>query len=162
MLLILDVDGVLTDGTKVYDINGKVFSKRFCDLDFTATKKFQMKGWSVCWLSADTAVNQGLAEDRGIRFVHSRDPDGTIDKVKWLNTLLFEYDSMCDIIYVGDDLFDLSIMREVLRYNGRIFCPSNSAPPVKAVATNLSSQGGTGAIMELYYMLYEDDSQPCG
>ncbi len=46
-LLILDVDGVMTDGTKTYGIRGEVLSKRFCDHDFTAIKKFKDDGWDV-------------------------------------------------------------------------------------------------------------------
>jgi len=38
-LLILDVDGVLTDGTKVYDIDHNVLSKRYMCKDFTAIKR---------------------------------------------------------------------------------------------------------------------------
>ena len=41
MLLILDVDGVLTDGKKYYDNTGKVLLKTFCDRDFTAIKKIK-------------------------------------------------------------------------------------------------------------------------
>ena len=32
-LLLLDVDGVMTDGTKMYGPDGSVFGKRFCDHD---------------------------------------------------------------------------------------------------------------------------------
>ena len=34
-LLILDVDGVLTTGSKTYDLEGNVISKEFNDKDFT-------------------------------------------------------------------------------------------------------------------------------
>ena len=38
-LLILDVDGVLTDGNKIYDINHNPVYKKFNDRDFTAIKR---------------------------------------------------------------------------------------------------------------------------
>ena len=38
-LLILDVDGVLTDGKKVYGKEGTGLYKTFCDKDFTAIKR---------------------------------------------------------------------------------------------------------------------------
>ena len=43
-LLILDVDGVLTDGTKVYDENHTPLYKRFRCKDFTAIKRFVAAG----------------------------------------------------------------------------------------------------------------------
>ena len=39
-LLILDVDGVLTDGKKTYNKNHEVLSKSFLCKDFTAIKRF--------------------------------------------------------------------------------------------------------------------------
>ena len=77
MLLILDVDGVLTDGTKTYDREHNVISKRYADQDFTAIKLFQ-EGWKVCFLSSD-AFNEGVAKKRGIDFYNSR-VHGFIDK----------------------------------------------------------------------------------
>ncbi len=62
MLLILDVDGVMTDGTKFYDLKGEVSHKRYCDLDFTAIKRFKEIGWSVCFVSAATTVNVAMAK----------------------------------------------------------------------------------------------------
>ena len=40
-LVILDVDGVMTDGKKYYDRDGKVVIKNFCDKDWTAIKRFR-------------------------------------------------------------------------------------------------------------------------
>ena len=34
-LLILDIDGIMTDGTKVYNQEGMPFAKRYNDKDFT-------------------------------------------------------------------------------------------------------------------------------
>ncbi len=42
-LLVLDIDGVLTDGTKVYGVDGEVIGKRYKDLDFTAIKQLKKK-----------------------------------------------------------------------------------------------------------------------
>jgi len=43
-LLILDVDGVLTDGTKVYDQNHNPVYKTYRCKDFTAIKRFIAAG----------------------------------------------------------------------------------------------------------------------
>ena len=46
-LLILDVDGVMTNGTKYYDREGTVKLKTFCDKDWTAIKRFRAIGIDV-------------------------------------------------------------------------------------------------------------------
>ena len=46
-LLILDIDGVLTDGTKVYDREHNPIHKTFRCKDFTAIKRFIAAGVKV-------------------------------------------------------------------------------------------------------------------
>lgn len=163
-LLVLDVDGVLTDGTKAYDKDGVVLWKRFADIDWTAIKKFQSQGWAVCLLSADKNINEAVAKDRDIDFWYSRDEDGTIDKVKWLAKLIQHYavNKNDMLTYVGDDLFDIPIMMAVLDAGGQVFCPLNSAPQLinHHRIKLLNKRGGNGVIMELYYRYYKDDKTP--
>ena len=52
-LLILDVDGILTDGKKQYDREGNVRMKTFCDKDWTAIKRFRALGINVIFLTGD-------------------------------------------------------------------------------------------------------------
>ncbi len=162
-LLILDVDGVLTDGTKAYGPDGKVIFKRFCDHDFTAIKKFQMDGWIVCFLSADRTVNEAVAKDRGIDFWYSRDDaTGVIDKVKWLGKLSEHYNVLTNrIVYVGDDMLDIPVMKALRVCGGKIYCPSGAVPQVlKLVDSVLSKPGGSGAIMDLYYCHFNGNDTP--
>ncbi len=167
-LLILDVDGVLTDGTKIYGPDGSVIGKRFADHDFTAIKCFKENGWGVVFLSADRNINEAVAKDRGIPFHYSRDDDGTIDKVKWYHTLKTAYGVYPrDIVYVGDDLLDLPVMREVVAAGGRAFYPKNAVPQfrrikhgVKPLAQELQQSGGAGVVMALYDLLYQQFTIP--
>lgn len=175
-LLVLDVDGVMTDGTKMYGPDGAVIAKRFADADFTAIKKFQGAGWRVCWLSADETVNRAVAKERGIDFWYSREPDGTIDKVKWLHKLLGHYRTVAEnVIYVGDDMLDMPIMNAVVQAKGEIYCPANAVPQVMRLVSStmtipalscmtltnvLGRRGGHGAIMELFHRLYPHDDTP--
>jgi len=163
-LLILDVDGVMTDGTKAYGPDGKVIFKRFCDHDFTAIKKFKSKGWEVCWLSADKTVNAAVAKDREIDFWYSRDDDGTIDKVKWLAKLIEHYKitEYRHVIYVGDDLFDIPIMKALISNGGSAYCTANAVPQFKMVSgiKFLTKAGGYGAIMNLYNRMHPLDIIP--
>lgn len=158
-LLILDVDGVMTNGTKLYGTTGQVVGKMFADQDFTAIKMFQRAGWHVVWLSADQHINEKVAHDRKIEFYNSRRSDGTINKVIMYDTLRLQFGPE-DVIYVGDDLLDLPVMQEIINDGGQAYCPSNSAPQVMKVATPLGRPGGAGCILELYAMLYPDDIEP--
>ena len=38
-LVILDIDGVMTDGRKYYGVDGIPFAKTYCDKDFTGIKR---------------------------------------------------------------------------------------------------------------------------
>lgn len=119
-LLILDVDGVLTDGRKYYGTDGIPFAKTYCDKDFTAIKLIRAAGVPVCFLSGDDRVNKAMAENRNIRFFSARGKD----KADFLPELSREYGvSPSEMGYVGDDLFDLSIMERV----GYKFCPSDAS-----------------------------------
>ena len=52
-LIVLDVDGVMTDGKKYYTREGKVVMKQFCDKDWTAIKRFRALGVNVVFLTGD-------------------------------------------------------------------------------------------------------------
>ncbi len=152
-LLICDVDGVFTDGTKIYDSTGKVIAKRFCDKDFTAIQRFKEAGVDVCWLSADIKINHAIANRRHIDFFNGRDDDGTISKEIKLHTILQEYNvDPCDVVYVGDDFVDLPIIQELLGLGGKAFCPADAVEDLVSYpgVLKLMTKGGHGVVAELY------------
>ena len=105
-LLILDVDGVLTDGTKVYDANHNPVSKRFMCKDFTAIKRFIASGVKVIMLSGDS-WNKSMADKRNIPFYCTRGKDLSLDKSKYISFLEEEYSvSRENMAFVGDDYFE--------------------------------------------------------
>jgi 3-deoxy-D-manno-octulosonate 8-phosphate phosphatase (KDO 8-P phosphatase) len=118
-LLILDIDGVMTDGTKTYDLDGMPISKRYCDKDFTAIKRFKAGGTKVCFLSGCNKVNEAMAKNRNIDFHYARGKD----KADFVPGFVKQYGvEPKDMAYIGDDLFDLSIMKLV----GYAFCTKDS------------------------------------
>ena len=146
-LLILDVDGVLTDGTKFYNEEHNVLGKRYMCKDFTAIKRFIAAGVKVIMLSGDN-FNRRMAEKRNIPFYCSRGSDLSLDKSRFIELFEKEYsvprDKMC---FVGDDYFDLSMF---ITLN---FCFStNDAPQI--IKDNsykvLTKNGGEGVVVELY------------
>ena len=146
-LLILDVDGVLTDGTKVYDVDHNVLSKRYMCKDFTAIKRFIAAGIKVVMLSGDN-FNRHMAEKRNIDFYCSRNKDLSLDKSRYLEVFNKKYNINIDkMAFVGDDYFDLSIIRRC----SSTFCPSDSPSIVKENSYHvLNSKGGEGVLIELY------------
>ena len=141
-LVILDVDGVMTDGSKLYDWNHQVIAKEYNDKDFTAIKRFKKCGVSVCLLSGDNCVNEGMAKTRNIDFFYSR------NKLSMLPNLFSRYRcSNKNTAYIGDDIFDIPVLREV-EFS---FCPSDAVEDVVEQTRHvLSSCGGSGVVAEMY------------
>ena len=150
-LLILDVDGVLTDGTKAYDLNGNTLHKSFADRDFTAIKEFKASGVSVCFLSGDLVVNKAIANNRKIPFYSSRSTSGQLSKLALLPQIFDDFKcSSEETCFVGDDLFDLEVFDQVQLS----VCPSNAHYLLKRHASIvLSSASGQCCIQELFETL---------
>jgi|TARA_B100000287_G_scaffold433895_1_gene496799 3-deoxy-D-manno-octulosonate 8-phosphate phosphatase (KDO 8-P phosphatase) len=143
-LLILDIDGVMTDGTKVYGLDGLTIGKRYCDRDFTAIKQFKAAGVQVCFLSGDDKVNKAMAENRKTDFYYSRGRD----KTDYIEEFSHTYNcSPKEMAYVGDDIFDIPIMKKV----GYSYCPANVPQVVKDASSWVSSRNcGDNVIADLY------------
>lgn len=149
-LIILDVDGVLTDGRKYYDNDGKVVLKTFCDKDWTAIKRLRAIGINVVFLSGDKNINAQVLKNRKLKAYFNRINNITTPKEDFISE--FENVFQCnasEMLYLGDDLFDIGIMRKV----GKAYCPADSPRAVKDVATELPAKGGENVIMVLFDVL---------
>tara|TARA_R100000664_G_C2759374_1_gene149069 strand:- start:3330 stop:3857 length:528 start_codon:yes stop_codon:yes gene_type:complete len=148
-LIILDIDGVMTDGKKYYGLDGMSIAKTYCDKDFTAIKRFRGSGIPVCFLSGDNRVNKAMAERRNIDFYAARGKD----KAEFLPLLESNYGvSREDMLYIGDDLFDKSIMKLV----GHPYCPKDAVKGIQRVCgldNVLENKGGDNVICELFDVL---------
>ena len=150
-LLILDIDGVLTDGRKYYSTDGLPFCKTYCDKDFTAIKRFRGSGVQVCFLSGDNVINEPMAKNRNIDFYYARGKDKADFLTDFEGTYNTTPDKMC---YIGDDLFDSSIMSIV----AHAYCPADACRDVKSICGTdnvLKNKGGNNVIMELFDVLYD-------
>lgn len=150
-LLLMDVDGVLTDG-KLYnvpDANGKM----------AETKEFDSQdGIALQWLSwkdIQTGVISGrlspATEERARQTRMTYIYQGHIEKIPILEEILAKSGLTANqIAYVGDDLTDVVVMRRV----GLAIATANARPEVKGVAHYVTSQpGGHGAIREVAELL---------
>lgn len=150
-LVILDVDGILTDGKKYYDAQGKVIFKNFCDKDWTAIKRFKAIGVEVILLTGDP-WNKWIEKNRNIPVLVNRSGGKHEDKSKYLNEIMSRYSlDLSNIVYMGDDLFDIGIMKKI-KYS---YCPEDSPKIVKEFAEVIYSKGGENCIVKLFDKLIE-------
>jgi 3-deoxy-D-manno-octulosonate 8-phosphate phosphatase (KDO 8-P phosphatase) len=141
-LLILDVDGVLTDGGLYYGASGEEL-KRFDVHDGLAMAAAGRAGLCVAVISgrASAAVARRLSE-LGITEVHQ----GIADKGRVLSDLLARLDLDASAVAVmGDDLTDLPMMER----GGLALAPRNAVGEVARVAHWIARRrGGEGAVRE--------------
>jgi len=155
-LLILDVDGVMTDGRKYYDREGTVRYKQFCDKDWTAIKRFKALGIPVIFLTGD-GFNVAIAHKRNIDVYVNRNDTHHTDKIHMLPTICEEYSvEPFDIAYIGDDIFDVRLLAAV----GHAFCPKDAPSCVKRIAHHMQGKGGENLVMELFDYLDQSGKLP--
>lgn len=146
-LLVLDVDGVMTDGGLYYDANGLVM-KRFDVQDGIGIRLAKAVGIEVAVLSGMAApcVLKRL-EVLGVTEYHG----GSDNKCTILNAMRERLRLGWEhIAYLGDDWVDLAPMYRV----GLPAAVANAMPEVKAIARFVTRKsGGHGAVRELVDML---------
>ena len=148
-LFIIDVDGVMTNGTKYYNREGEVKLKTFCDKDWTSIKRFRAAGINVVFLTGDS-YNVSILENRNLDVIVNRGKGYHSDKVNYLDKILKEYNCLPESTgFIGDDIFDIGIMRKV----GYPFCVQNSPKMVKDNAATLPYNGGDNVLMHLFELL---------
>jgi 3-deoxy-D-manno-octulosonate 8-phosphate phosphatase (KDO 8-P phosphatase) len=147
--LVLDVDGVLTDGGLYYDAEGNV-TKRFHVQDGLGIKLAQAAGVEVAVI---TGLSHKAVESRVRELGISEYHHGHVDKLPLLekvrDNLGLEFS---DMAYLGDDWVDAEAMRAV----GLPMAVSNAQPEVLEIAAWVSSApGGGGAVREAVRFILE-------
>jgi 3-deoxy-D-manno-octulosonate 8-phosphate phosphatase (KDO 8-P phosphatase) len=146
-LLVLDVDGVLTDGGLHYGPSGED-AKRFHVQDGLAMAEARRAGLTLAVVSGRTskAVARRMAE-LGISEVHQ----GVKDKCAVLADLMTRFGlDRAQVAVMGDDVNDLRTMRRA----GLALAPHNAVREVRAVADWVSRRaGGQGAVREALELL---------
>ncbi|MEW5914101.1 MAG: HAD-IIIA family hydrolase [Thermodesulfobacteriota bacterium] len=141
-LLVLDIDGVLTDGRVVYDDSGREI--KFFDIkDGHGLKLLQRAGYGIVLLSGrKSAANRARAQELGIAALIE---DAKI-KLPVLEKIMAQLKLQPEeVAYMGDDLIDLPPMRAC----GLAMAPADAWDPVKQAAHWIASRpGGQGAVRE--------------
>lgn len=146
-LILLDVDGVLTDGSVLIHGDGTE-SKSFHIRDGAGIVLAQQAGIAVGLLSArSSSATTQRASQLGIRIVSQ----GVASKVSEFSRLIAEqgFDESA-VAYMGDDLLDLPVLERA----GLAGAPADAAPEVRSRAHWVSpSAGGRGAVREFIEMI---------
>ncbi|HEY7212753.1 MAG TPA: HAD hydrolase family protein [Bryobacteraceae bacterium] len=150
-ILLMDVDGVLTDG-RLYlfpDRNGNIVeTKGFDSQDGIALRWLQRFDIATGVISGrDSPATTERARQVGMRWVLQ----GHIEKIPLLEQILAEAKTDPKYVaYIGDDLTDVVIMRRV----GLSFATANARAEVKRSAMAVTeAAGGAGAVREVIELL---------
>lgn len=142
-LLLLDVDGVLTDGSLIYSEQG-VESKTFNTQDGLGIKLVQQAGVATGIITARSSeLVRQRAEELGMTHIRQ----GAKNKLEAFRTILDKADlKPFQVCYMGDDLIDLGLLTRV----GLAACPANAVNEVQQACHLLSGRnGGSGAVREV-------------
>ena len=142
-LLVLDVDGVLTDGGLFYDSNGEII-KRFDVRDGLGIKLLLENNIEIAFLSGGSSSSTiSRAKHLGIKYCFCE----VKNKKTFIEKLICDLNlEKYQIAYVGDDLNDLNIRNHVSMF----ISPANAYKSVKSKSNIiLKSKGGNGAVREI-------------
>lgn len=142
-LIVIDVDGTLTDSSLYYDNHGNEF-KKFSTKDAAGFFVAHQVGIKIMVLTG----RECFATDRRMKelkvdylYQNVRDKYAFINNFIEVNKV-----NKDEIMYIGDDLNDLSSMKSV----GYVACPSDACFEIKQIADYISSvKGGHGAVRDV-------------
>ena len=141
--LLLDVDGVCTDGRLIYGADGELW-KVFDVRDGLGVKLAQRAGLKVGILSGRTSTAlERRAHDLGLDALIMDRSDKAEAFAEFLSAQGTEAER---VAYLGDDLIDLPVLRRC----GLSFAPADAVAEVRErVHRVLERQGGRGAVREM-------------
>ncbi|HMC61149.1 MAG TPA: HAD hydrolase family protein [Candidatus Solibacter sp.] len=150
-LLLMDVDGVLTDG-KLYNVpapdGSMAETKGFDSQDGIALQWLNRLGISAGVISGRVSpATAERAQQVKFKYVYQ----GHTEKIPILQEILADAGlDASEVAYIGDDFTDVVVMRRV----GLAVATANARPEVKAIAHYVTQvPGGQGAVREVVELL---------
>ncbi len=151
-LIVIDVDGTLTDGKIFYTNNGDEIK------DFNIKDGLMVASWNK--LGKKSAIITGRiskivdrrAKELGITYVIQ----GERNKQRSLKNIIEkEKIDYSNVAIIGDDMNDLSMMRMV----NKTFAPSDANPYIYDFVSNpLTKKGGEGAVAEMVEIILKEEN----
>lgn len=152
-LLLLDVDGVLTDGRIVYDSRGR--DMKFFDVhDGLGVSLLDKAGIPTILISAKgSAAIKPRARDMRVAEVF----ENVSPKTAVFDKILKKYKvSAPEVCFAGDDLVDICLMKSV----GFPIAVFNACPEVKRLASYITlKEGGRGAVREIAELILKSQGK---
>lgn len=150
-LLVMDVDGTLTDGRIYIGVQGEVM------------KAFDVRdGYAIVHLLPQLGITPVIITGRSSVIVAQRAKElqitelyqGVSDKLAKLKEVAAKFEAAADeVAYIGDDLNDL----DCIRYCGMTACPADAISDVLgAVDYVCKHDGGRGAVREFISFLLNE------
>ncbi len=142
-LLLLDVDGTMTDGGMYFTENGDQI-KKYNTKDGMAIKGLTKAGFQVGIISHGykTKVVKDRADLLGIQHLYVGRENKVTVLEGWLKSLSLTIDQ---VAFIGDDINDEEIMKAV----GLSACPNDAIKSIKSCAdVILEKKGGEGCVRE--------------
>ncbi len=141
--LVMDIDGVLTDGGMYYDSSGKEL-KKFNTKDGRGILNLKSKGIKTAFLSSGFNESPGSIRAQVLKVDRYYIGPGPKLKIlqEWWKELAI---SPAQTAYIGDDINDLEVIDAV----GFSACPADAVDMIKSkVNVILSKNGGEGCVRE--------------
>ena len=142
-LIVLDVDGCLSDGKLIYSADS-IESKNFNVKDGLGISTWVKIGLHVAIITGrNSKIVQKRADELGIQHVFQ----GIKDKDRVLKELVESLElKFYEVGAIGDDLNDYNMLKLV----GRSFTPNDGVKEIKEIVdTVLTCRGGDGAVREM-------------
>ncbi len=152
-LLVLDVDGCLTDGSITYTANGDEI-KSFDVKDGLAIASWVKMGNHVAIITGrKSTLVKRRADELGIQHLFQ----GIHNKDEVLASLLLQLNiDFVNVAAIGDDLNDSKMLQRV----GKSYTPNDGSHYIqKIVGTVLKNRGGRGAVREMIEELIIHNNQ---
>ena len=152
-LLVIDVDGTMTDAGIYYDENGNEL-KKFCTKDAAGFFAAHKVGIEIMVLTGrECMATTRRMKEMKVEYLYQN----VKDKKTFLIQFMEEHNlSKDDLGYIGDDLNDLPPMELA----GFVGCPADSCPEIIDRADYVSSvRGGQGAVRDVVEHLLREDGK---
>ncbi len=152
-ILVMDVDGTLTDGKIYMGDNGEKF-KVFDIKDGYGIKDIlpQYGIIPVIITARNSKILLNRCKELGIGYVFQNVREKQVklrEIIEFHNKKYFTGYSLKDCAYIGDDILDLQCMEPIKNAGGIVGCPKDAANEVVSLANYVCTrQGGDGAVRE--------------
>ena len=154
-MLVMDVDGTLTDGRIYIGENGEVM-KAFCAHDAVGVRKLKNYGILpviITGRESKIVENRALEMNIDLSYVFQNISKKQEKLEELLSDLGFDFQ---EVAYIGDDENDLECLKKC-RLRG---CPKNAVSVIKNECNFISSyNGGNGAVREFVEYIIENNCE---